>query len=215
MPWASHAPSSMTRQSARRKLGLEEEGQYIGCFGFMAPSKQIEPLLDVLSELSAQFPAARLLFVGEPLSWYDPEPLIEERGLADRVTITGYIPLSTWYAYIKAVDLAVNLRYPTLGETSASVLRLLGEGVPTVVSDVGWYADLPDEGVVKVGAGESMREELAAAVMELLSNPQRRAELGQNGRSYVAARHAVQKVARRYVEVLERCFESRALSLLG
>jgi glycosyltransferase involved in cell wall biosynthesis len=211
MPWVSHAPGSVTCQSARRRLGLEEEGQYIGCFGFMAPSKQVEPLLDVLGDLSAQFPAARLLFVGEPLSWYDPEPLIQERGLADKVTITGYVPLSTWYTYIKAVDLAVNLRYPTLGETSASVLRLLGEGVPTVVSDVGWYAELPDDGVVKVAVGESMRVELATAVTDLLSSPQRRAELSQNGRAYVAARHAVKTVARRYVEVLERCFESWAL----
>jgi glycosyltransferase involved in cell wall biosynthesis len=214
MPWVSHAADAMTRQSARRELGLEEEGQYIGCFGFMAPSKQIEPLLDVLSELSSQFPAARLLFVGEPLSWYDLEPLIRERGLADRVTITGYIPLSTWYAYIKAVDLAVNLRYPTLGETSASVLRLLGEGVPTVVSDVGWYAELPDDGVIKIAVGESMREQLAAAVTGLLRDPLSRAELGQNGRSYVAAQHAVQEVARRYVAVLEQCLESCALELV-
>jgi glycosyltransferase involved in cell wall biosynthesis len=214
MPWVSHAAGGMTRQSARQELGLEEDGQYIGCFGFMAPSKQIEPLLDVLSELSSRFPAACLLFVGEPLSWYDPEPLIQERDLADRVTITGYIPLSTWYAYIKAVDLAVNLRYPTLGETSASVLRLLGEGVPTVVSDVGWYAELPDDGVIKVAVGESMRGELAAAVAELLRDPQRRAELGQNGRSHVVAEHGVQEVARRYAAVLEQRLGSYALELV-
>jgi glycosyltransferase involved in cell wall biosynthesis len=201
--FVSHQSKSMTRQAARRELGLEGDGPYLGSFGFMAPSKQVEPLLDVFSDLLSRFPTARLIFVGEPLSWYDPIPLIRQRGLADEVSITGYLPFSTWYAFMLAVDLAVNLRHPTLGETSGSVLRLLGEGVPTVVSDVGWYAELPADCVVKVGIGEEMRADLHAAMVSLLSEPERRAHLGQQGRAYVAAHHSVQDAARRYVAFLE------------
>ena len=191
---------SRRAQAARRELGLEADGLYIGSFGFMAPSKQVEPLLDVYADLLGRFPSARLLFVGEALDWFDPLPLIAARGLADRVTITGYLPFATWYAYMLAVDVAVNLRYPSLGETSAAVLRLMGEGVPTIVSDVGWYAELPDDCVLKVGVGETMRADLAAALVRLLEDPQRRVELGRRGRDHVAAQHTVEKAARCYVD---------------
>ena len=211
MPCVSHQPRLLTRQAARRELGLDEDGLYVGSFGFIVPSKQVEPLLDVFAELLPQFPNARLIFVGEPLEWYDPTPLIEQRGLADKVTITGYLPFSTWYTTMAAMDLAANLRYPTLGETSAAVLRLLGEGVPTVVSDVGWYAELPDDCVVKIGVGEEMRADLRLAITDLLSAPELRAHLGQRSRAYVATHHAVQKVAQHYAHSLEQ-FVQRIIS---
>jgi glycosyltransferase involved in cell wall biosynthesis len=211
MPCVSHQPRPLTRRAARRELGLDEDGLYVGSFGFIVPSKQVEPLLDVFAELLPQFPNARLIFVGEPLEWYDPTPMIEQRGLADKVTITGYLPFSTWYTTMAAMDLAINLRYPTLGETSAAVLRLLGEGVPTVVSDVGWYAELPDDCVVKIGVGEEMRADLRLAITDLLSAPELRAHLGQRSRAYVATHHAVQKVAQHYAHSLEQ-FVQRIIS---
>jgi glycosyltransferase involved in cell wall biosynthesis len=202
MPFVSHQPGPMTRQAARRALGLDEDKLYVGTFGFIAPNRQVELLLDTLADLLPQFPTARLLFVGEALEQYDPLPLIQERGLTDSVSITGYLPFSTWHTYMAAVDLAVNLRYPTLGETSASVLRLLGEGVPTVVSDGGWYAELPDDCVVKIGVGETMQADLRAALERLLSQPELRAGLGQRAQEHIQAQHNVQKVARQYVDFI-------------
>jgi len=202
MLWVSHQPKELTRRTARRELGLGN-GIYIGSFGFMTPSKGVEPLLDAFVDLLLEFPAAHLVFVGEPLDWYDPRPLIEARGLTDKVTITGYIPLSTWHTYMAAIDLAVNLRYPTQGETSASVLRLMGAGVPVIVSDLGWYAELPDECVVKLPISESVSADLKSAVTCLLSHPEKRACLSQRSRDYVRAHHAAPQVARRYVDFIE------------
>lgn len=204
MPYVSHQTQAWTQADARRALGLDPDGLYLGSFGFVVPSKQVEPLLDVLAELLPRFPQTRLVFVGEPLDWYDPLPLIEARGLEDRVTITGYLPFSTWYSYMSAVDLAVNLRYPTLGETSAAVLRLMGEGVPTVVSDVGWYAELPDNCVVKVRVGQDLRAELHRAVKDLLLDVEQRARLSQKARLYIERHHAPEETARHYVAFVKK-----------
>ena len=65
----------------------------------------------------------------------------------------------------------------------------MGEGVPTIVSDVGWYAELPDDCVLKVGVGETMRAELGAALERLLRDPEQRVALGRRGRDHVAAQH--------------------------
>ena len=42
-----------------------------------------------------------------------------------------------------ACDVHVSLRSPTMGETSGTAIRALALGKPLVVSDVGWFAELP------------------------------------------------------------------------
>ena len=42
-----------------------------------------------------------------------------------------------------ACDAIVSLRSPTMGETSGSAIRALSLGKPLVVSDVGWFSELP------------------------------------------------------------------------
>ena len=49
------------------------------------------------------------------------------------------------WSLMAACDVLVNLRYPTMGETSGSVIRALSLGKPLVVSDVGWFSELPDD----------------------------------------------------------------------
>ena len=58
------------------------------------------------------------------------------------------------WSLMAACDVLVNLRYPTMGETSGSVIRALSLGKPLVVSDVGWFAELPDDVVLKVPVDE-------------------------------------------------------------
>ena len=54
------------------------------------------------------------------------------------------------WSLMAACDVCVNLRSPTMGETSGSVIRQLSLGKPVVVSDVGWFAELPDDVALKV-----------------------------------------------------------------
>ena len=55
-----------------------------------------------------------------------------------------------------ACDAIVSLRSPTMGETSGSAIRALSLGKPLVVSDVGWFAELPGRGRAQ-GAGRRAR----------------------------------------------------------
>ena len=47
-------------------------------------------------------------------------------------------------------DVHVNLRSPTMGETSGTAIRALSLGKPLVVSDVGWFSELPGDVALKV-----------------------------------------------------------------
>ena len=68
------------------------------------------------------------------------------------------------WSLMAACDVLVNLRYPTMGETSGSVIRALSLGRPLVVSDVGWFSELPDDVVLKVPVDEYEVATLEAAI---------------------------------------------------
>jgi len=133
---------------------------------------------------------------GKPDAAGRPDDLIElarELGVADRVHVTGFVPPEDFAPSIAACDLALNLRYPTAGETSASLLRVLALGRPAVVSDFAQFAGLPDEVVVKVPLGDEPDggevETLARELAALLAAPERLAAMGEAAREHVRRRH--------------------------
>ena len=57
-----------------------------------------------------------------------------------------------------ACDIVLNLRYPTVGESSGSLLRALGLGKAVLVSEVGSFAEFSGDVCLKVpvGAGKKI-----------------------------------------------------------
>src|SRR5439155_7586869 len=94
----------------------------------------------------------------------------------------------------------VNLRYPTMGETSGSVIRALSLGKPLLVSDVGWFSELPDTVALKIPVDELEVAILDAALEFALQHGE---ALGEAAREYVEREHALPKVADAYVAALE------------
>jgi len=61
-----------------------------------------------------------------------------------RLVNHGRITDDEFWEVFKRADLMVALREPTMGEASAVVSKAMQAGLPTIVSDQGWYAELPD-----------------------------------------------------------------------
>jgi glycosyltransferase involved in cell wall biosynthesis len=104
------------------------------------------------------------------------------------------------WSLMAACDVLVNLRYPTMGETSGSVIRALSLGKPLLVSDVGWFSELPDDAVLKVPVDEHEVRVIEAALGVAADHG---GSLGAAARSYVEREHALAAVADRYVAALE------------
>jgi uncharacterized protein YbaR (Trm112 family) len=90
-----------------------------------------------------------------------------------------------------ASDVCVNLRYPSAGETSASLLRLLGAGRPVIVTDDLPNAEYPDDVALKIPVDRFEEETLAAVLLELQRNPELAQARGNLAREYVATEHAM------------------------
>jgi glycosyltransferase involved in cell wall biosynthesis len=99
-----------------------------------------------------------------------------------------------------------------MGETSGSAIRALSLGKPLVVSDVGWFSELPDDVVLKVPVDEHEVETLTAALELLASDATARAALGTAARRLAERAHAVERVADLYAAALEEAAGGRAVA---
>lgn len=171
----------------RRGLGLEEGTALLGSFGFQTPIKRTDRVIAALAR--EDLSEAHLVIAGEVSPALALEREARELGVADRVHITGFLDYDDFEAAISACDLCVNLRYPTAGETSASLLRVLAVGRPVVVSDYAQSAELPDEVVVKVPLGEAEVETLGSRLGSLLKNRQQLQGMAEAAREYIRLNH--------------------------
>jgi glycosyltransferase involved in cell wall biosynthesis len=172
----------------------------IGCFGFLNMNKRIPQLLEAFAAFRRERPGARLLLVGAAGERFDVERRLERLGLSDGVERLDYVSEERMWSLMAACDVLVNLRYPTMGETSGSVIRALSLGKPLLVSDVGWFSELPDDAVLKVPVDEHEVRVIEAALGVAADHG---AALGKAARAYVEGEHALPAVADAYVAALE------------
>jgi glycosyltransferase involved in cell wall biosynthesis len=172
----------------------------IGCFGYLNMNKRIPQVLEAFASLRRRLPGARLLLVGATGERFDVERRLERLGLTEGVQRLDYVPEERMWSLMAACDVLVNLRYPTMGETSGSVIRALALGKPLLVSDVGWFSELPDDVVLKVPVDEL---EVATLDLALEFAVKHGARLGAAARAYVEREHALPKVADAYTAALE------------
>ena len=110
--------------SRRDELRIPEETVLFASFGVITKPKQIELALNAFKRLRATLPNAHYLLVGEASADLDLNVTIEELDLAGAVTHIGYVPdFSHFVDWMYTADIVINLREPTLGETSGTALR--------------------------------------------------------------------------------------------
>jgi glycosyltransferase involved in cell wall biosynthesis len=175
----------------------------IGSFGFLNANKRIPQLLEAFAVLRARHPDARLLLVGPESPGLELEGRIAALGLESSVERHGYVDEPRFWSLLAACDVAVSLRWPTMGETSAGVIRVLSLAKPLIVSDVDAFAELPDDVVLKVAPDEREAESLAASLLLLADDPARREAFSAAARSYASSEHGLNRVADLYVRALE------------
>jgi glycosyltransferase involved in cell wall biosynthesis len=180
----------------------------LGAFGHMNAAKRVPQLLDAFARFHESTPEARLLLVGSSAPGLDVDWRIEHEGLRDSVVREDYVDEDRLWALMAGVDVVVSLRAPTMGETSAIVIRALTLGKPLVVSDVGWFAELPDDVAVKVAPDEHEAERLAEAFAYVVANVE---TMGAAARALAESEHAVDRVADLYVAALEEALGGDAV----
>ena len=193
----------LSRQEARSQLGLPQNEIIVTAVGFVTRAKQIPMALAALSSLREQVGRFRFVLAGERRpDEYDVDTDIANSGLSGLVTCTDYLDEEQFFKHLVASDIVVNLRYPSGGEMSGTLVRALGLGLPTIVLDHGPMGELPDSVVKKVAWGDNSQAELSDTLHELITNNAARLELGSRAATYIRQEHDIVAVSARYNSIL-------------
>ncbi len=201
----NHHVTVSSAASAPRRSGTCIQ---LASFGVITPDKGLELVLRVLATLRAEFEFHYTL-VGENRGFSELDELVRRYDLKDRVTLTGRVPLREFEEQIARTDIALNLRERPVGAMSGSLCRIMGNGVTAFVSNVGAFAELPDDAVIKIDNDAANEKLLSAYLRRFLSDAELRERIGANARQYVLAKHRIEDSAAKYIEFMREIVAGR------
>lgn len=181
--------------------GAEDEDLVIAV-GRLVPVKAVDRLVAAAPLILEAVPTARFLVVGDGPERPRLESVAAALGLGSAVSFTG--------AVSDAAELIGRSAVLVLTSTSEGlplvVLEAMAAGVPVVAPVLGGTAEaLAGGGGVLVADVEPAT--VAAAVMDLLSSPERRREMGRAGRRTVAESYDLALMLDRYDRLYERALD--------
>ena len=184
-----------------------------GSFGNVNASKRVPQLLSAFARVRQGHPQSGLLLVGATSPGFDLDRRLQRLGLeGEGLVREGYVDEQRLWGLMQACDVHVNLRSPTMGETSGTAIRALALGKPLVVSDVGWFSELPAEVALKVPVDDDETQTLVAALELLASRPDVRKAMGAAALELAHREHGLDRVAELYVSAFERAAGGAAVS---
>lgn len=196
--------TEQAREKARQDLSIAQDELLICSFGYLGVNKLPSRLIDgLLRSASAQNPKVRFVFVGDGGD-LGPKLLSRIAGspMKGRVQITGWTSDDLYQRYLKAADLAVQLRSNSRGESSAAVLDCQNYGLPVIVNTHGSLTDLPEDTVLRIPDTFSDLE-LAEAIDRLVNDSDLRSRIGSSARKLVLEDHAPTVCGRAYRDAIE------------
>src|SRR5690349_5037445 len=209
IPHGAWIPSA-DRHGYRFKLGLDEITPLVGIFGFLKPYKRIAESLRAFRRVVRLTPTARMILVGEPHPEFPIESMIRSMGLSAYVRVLGFAPIEEFVGYLSACDIVLNLRYPTVGESSGTLLRSLGLGKAVMVSEIGSFQEFPDDVCLKVPVGPGEENLIFEYLNLLVSRPEVARQLGDRARDWVARECNWDRVAAQYAGFLQSVVEGHS-----
>lgn len=156
-------------------------------FGYLGRNRRLDALLEALS----RFPDKErfhLDIYGQVEESGRLRGMIGDSSLDGLVSVHGFVEEEELDRALSASDLVINLRYPTMGEASGSVLRAWAHGLPSLVTRVGWYATLSEQAVAHVRPQHEVAD-IQQHLSAFLQNPERFVMMGERGRRILEEQH--------------------------
>lgn len=210
-------PFAADDRSARRERLSPEAANEMGdaryrliVFGHTGDNRRLDSLIDALAGLPAR-DCFRLDVYGRIADESFYRAKLYAIGIDHLVKLHGFVSEAELDAALQSAHLAINLRYPSMGEASGSQLRLWSYSLPSLVTQVDWYATLPADAVAFVRPEHEI-EDVQAHLNALLNDPASFAKMGEKGRQTLVRDHAPEFCVETLIELAAaaRRFRPRA-----
>lgn len=171
----------------RERYNYAPDAPLIVTAGFATRAKGFDLVAEAVARLRRFGTPAIWLHAGEPehgdLNLH--ELVKSYPDLSEGFVATGYLDEGALDDYVAMADVLVNLRFPTVGESSGSLARALAAAACVIVSDTGSYAEIPSSAVLHLPPTADGKE-LAAVLSRLIDTPTLRAAMGAGAAHYAS-----------------------------
>lgn len=186
-PHFAFGVKSEGRAASRRRLSLGPDDFVIVTSGFATRAKRYDWLIQALDRVAISRKKVVWVQAGPVRpDEYDLEALLDRWPRVKAISrLAGYVSEGDLNAYIAASDVLVNLRFPSVGESSGILSRALPLGACCIVSDTAAYKEYPDDVVLKVSVSAPIQS-LYQTIINLIDEPAVRQIYSNNSESYAS-----------------------------
>ncbi len=187
------------RADARAELGVRPDDVLVGTVANLRTQKGYPDLLSAAREVLARNPSVRFVAVGQGPLEAEITALHRALGLGERFRLLGYRPDALRVLAACDVFVLASLRegFPL------AIMEAMALGVPTVATAVGGVPQAITEGVEGLVVPPARPDRLAAAILEVAGDAQRRAAM-----SRAAALRGLDFDVTRAVRTIEQTYET-------
>lgn len=169
----------------------------VGLIGRLAYEKGVDVYLSAVARVAADFPEAKFLVVGEGPDGEKLERMIDELNIRGSVRMLGR--RDDMAAVYASLDLMVSSsRQEGL---PMAILEGMASGLPLVATAVGEVPTVVRDGVTGLLLPADDVARLAAAMVELLRDVEKRKRFGAAGRKLIADEYSAERMAADYLAV--------------
>lgn len=200
---------------SRQQLGVQDDEILIVTIGHVNPNKHIERVIDAIARLGRTSRRIVYAVLGSALPSYERKlkAVAKVKGLTDCVRFLGQVPDDVLSGYLSAADICINLRFPAMEGASASVIEEMLFGKTVIVTNTGFFAELPDDCVVKIRADREA--DLTSALKQLVEDESARKRIGALAQVFAEAEFRADKYANKLMGFLWDVRSARPLLSLS
>lgn len=171
-------------------------------FGQINPNKRIESVIQAISKSHILKDKVTYHLIGTIL----PEVALEYSKLAKinnvELIISGEVDDQELQSAINKSTIVSCLRWPCLEAASASLIEALLNGKPVIVTNSGFYKEIPDSCVLKVNPQNEISE-LQIAFEFLINNQEQRKAMSKTAQQWAANIFCNKNYVNRLIEIIE------------
>ncbi len=185
----------ISKEELFAKYNIPTDAFVISSLGYIAPTKLNREICEAVKNISGYSPGKHCYVMVGDGDYVDDEL---EFG---KIIKTGYVGEKEFNSFVCHSDLIINLRNPSVGETSGAMIRILQLGKASIINDIGWFAEIPDDCTVKLGL-ENIESNLEKCISKMIDDETGRLAMGENAALYIEKEFAPETVVKKIREFI-------------